>query len=174
MTKTEMTKTGTARRKMTKSERKLSKTFGIVKAVLMIYPFVVLFYLYANASTAGLGFAELLQSDPIITVTFITAMLQPFAAWLLTIVQRRVESADYDSAVVTVLLIFVAEALMENVMGMVGLGVLFWFMYKDMPFTFRACFKEADKGLIMKDATGALVLIALGAICMFAMTRIGL
>lgn len=159
---------------MSKSEKKLNKTFGIVKAVLMIYPFIVLFYLSTKAGMSGVGFSELMRTNPIITVTFITAMLQPFAAWLLTIVQKRVGTGDYDSAIISTLLIFIAEALMENVLGMVGLGVLFFLMYKDMPFTFKACFTDADKKLIFKDATGAVVLVLLGAVCMFAMKRIGL
>ena len=158
---------------MTKTESRLNRLFNIVKTVLMVYPFITLFYLWTTAGQAGTGLSEFMQGNPIITITFITAMLQPFAAWLLTIVQRRIESLDYDAALISVLLIFIAEALMKNMIGLVGLGVLFFYMYKNMPISLKTCFKEGDRRLVLKDATGAVILIGHAAICFFAMTRIG-
>ena len=67
---------------MTKTESRLNRLFNIVKTVLMVYPFITLFYLWTTAGQAGTGLSEFMQGNPIITITFITAMLQPFAAWL--------------------------------------------------------------------------------------------
>lgn len=151
----------------------LGKVFTGVKILLAAYPFIVFFYLQFVARQSGTDLTHLMQQSPIVNVAFLTAMLQPFAAWLVVIAERRVKAGQDNAAMISVLLIFIAEAMMRNMIGLIAVGLLFFYIYRKLPVSFKQSFSEPDKSVVLRDATGALVLIAFAALCLFAATRLG-
>lgn len=159
--------------KMTQTEKLINRAFTIAKVVLCVYPFAALFYMTSSANTYGLSNSEMLQANPILTVTFLSAMCQAFAAWLLTIVQRRYDDLEYGNALISLILIFIAECLFKNWVGLVACGLLFFLIGKEMPYSFKKEFQLTDKKEAFKDGTGAIVLIILGAFVFWVSMQIG-
>ncbi len=140
---------------------------------MCIYPFAALGYMSISARTYGLQGSEILRANPVLTITFLTAMLQPFAAWLLKIVQKRADNLDYANALVSVLLIFISECLFKNWVGIIGCAIIFYLLSKDMPYSYKKEFSGADWKSILKDATGPIVLILFAVFIFFASSRLG-
>ena len=158
----------------TKAEKTISRVFTISKVLLCILPFLALFYLYSQSNASGMNYQDMLESDPILTITFLTAMIQPFAAWLLTIVERRYKEYDYSNALFSLLLIFIAECLLKNWLGIAATAILFYLINKDMPFSIKKEFKEyANWKKILLDGTGGILLDLLSAFVFFASWKIG-
>ncbi len=162
------------KRQKAKSEKNIKRLFLISKVVFCIIPFATLSYLYMRTQAVGMTYQEILQSNPVLAVTFLTAMCQPFAAWLLTIVEKRYNKLEYASALVGLLLIFIAECFLKNWLGIIATALLFYFIVKDMPFSIKKEFKEyANWKQIILDSTGGLVLILLSLLCFYASLQIG-
>ncbi len=151
----------------------MKRVFTWSKVLLCVYPFIALFYMRNIASMAGTGMQESLQANPILAVTFLSAMLQPFAAWLLTIVERRVNTLDYADALTCLGIICAAECLLKNWLGIIGCAILFYLVAKEMPYSFKKEFSTADRGEIFKDAMGPVVLTLLSVFVFFVSSRIG-
>lgn len=164
----------TKQRKPTKTEKNLKRMFTVTKILMCIFPFAALFYLYMKTREYNLAYNEILRANPVITVAFLTAMCQPFAAWLLTIVQRRVDDLDYANAYFNILLIFIAECLFKNWLGIAATAILFYMINKESPLPIKEEFKKyADWKKILFDATGGFVLILLAGFCLFCSLQIG-
>lgn len=159
--------------KMTQTEKLINRAFAISKVVLCIYPFIAYFSMNQNANIAGLEGKDALLSNPVLTVTFLSAMCQAFAAWLLTIVQRRYDDLEYGNALFSLILIFIAECLFENWVALFACGFLFYLIGKEMPYSFKKEFQLTDKKEALKDAAGAIVLIILGAFVFWVSWRLG-
>lgn len=156
------------------NEKTLRRVFTITKVILCILPFAALFYVYLGTREYNLTYQELLQANPVLTLTFLTAMLQPLAVWLLTIVQRRVDDLDYSNALVNTFIIFIGECLLKNWLGIIATGVIFWLITKEMPYKISTEFKEyANWKKILLDATGGVVFCLLAAFCFYASMRLG-
>lgn len=163
-----------AKVKQTKADRNLKRVFLITKIIFCVLPFMALSYLYLTADSVGLDYQEALNSDPALAVSFLSAMIQPFAAWLLTLVEKRVNNYDYSNALSLLILIFIAECLLRNYLGIAGTAVLFYMINKGMPFSFKEEFKKyANWKKILVDGSGGFVLILFSAICFFASLKIG-
>lgn len=158
----------------TNTEKTIKRVFMVTKIILCVMPFATLGYLSIGQQQYGLNYQQLLAANPVLTVTFLSAMCQPFAAWLLTITERRVESMDYSNALVSLVLIFIAECMLKNWLGIISTAILFWLVNKDMPYTMGEEFKKcANWKAILLDASGCVVLCLLAAFCLFASFRLG-
>lgn len=165
---------GKKTQKITKAQKNLKRMFLITKVLMCAFPFVALFYIYLGTREYGLDYQELLRANPILSVTLLSACCQPLAAWLLTIVERRVDSYDYSNAIFCTGLIFIAECLLKNWLGIAAMAVLFWMINKESPLPLKEEFKKyADWKKISMDSTGCIVLIVFAAFALFCSLRIG-
>lgn len=156
------------------TNKTIKRIFLVTEVILCLIPFMTLFYLSVGQNEYGLSYQEMLNANPILAVTFLSAMCQPFAAWLLIIAQRRIESFDYSNALVTILLVLIAECMLKNWIGIIATAILFWLTTRIMPLSIKEEFSSsADYKSILIDASGSLVLILLSALCLFASLRIG-
>lgn len=164
----------TKKTEITKSQKNLKRMFTLTKILMCVIPFMMVFYMYMQSSQNSVGYNEILRSNPVLTVAFLTAMCQPFAAWLLTIVERRVESMDYANAFTGLLLIFIAECMFKNWLGIASTAILFYMVNKESPYSITEEFKKyANWKSIFMDATGDIVLLILAAFCLFCSLQLG-
>lgn len=156
------------------SEKTLRRLFLITKILFCVIPFAALGYLYMGSREYDLTYQQMLQANPVMTVTFLTSMCQPFAAWLLNIAQRRYDDLDYSNALVSVFLIFLGECLLKSWIGIIATGLIFWLITKEMPYSLKKEFNEyANWKSILMDASGCIVLLLLCGFCFFASMRLG-
>ena len=68
---------------------KLNRWFTILKIVLFCMPFLYLGYVGIGTGGASLNSQGILSSNPTMTISFLSAMIQPYAGWILILSQSR-------------------------------------------------------------------------------------
>ena len=69
--------------------KKLNRYFMITKVFLALTPLICYLYISLKASMNAMSFQEVLSQDPSITVIFLIAMLNPYIAYLVQLIQKN-------------------------------------------------------------------------------------
>ena len=154
----------------TARERLTRRIFTTVQVVLVIFPFALLGYV----SMAGMSLQDAFGRDPGFTVSFLAAMAQPFVAWLIRIGYRHYSEGDGGYALGNLIGLLCAEALMQNVVGVAGCAVALWRLWRPAAGELTEWKERRGLGGVLFDISGAIVVLAIAAICAFASWRISL
>lgn len=153
-----------------KRERTTKGILTVVQVVLVVFPFVV----YGYAGLGGGDFREILTNNPGFAVSFLAAVAQPFVAWLLRFVHRRYAEGDGGYALANLAVLACGELLLQNALGLAGCVVLLWRLWKTTRGELAAWHARRKVGGMLVDVSGALVVVLLGLICVFANGRLSL
>ena len=161
-------------RPQSKYEARTAKVFSAVQVVLVVVPLAMVGYVWLAGGGTIDGLQDAMREDPAITVSFISAMCQPFVAWLLKFVREHDRAGDGGYVAANLIGLICGELLLQNVVGVIGCAVLLWRIWKRSGGELTA-WKE-DRGLAGAAAnlSGAIVLCVIGAVCAFATWRIGM
>lgn len=152
----------------------INKYYNIAKILLVISPCMSLMYLSMEAAKLGISLPEVIGQDPKQTVMFLVSMINPFIAYLLIFIQKKIENNDVKYAVVNLVMFMVAEILLMNLLYVILFGVILYKTLKAYNVTIKDSFKEKlQKGFLM-TVSGSLVVIFLAGICLFATIRINM
>lgn len=146
--------------------------FTIAKTLLTLAPLVAVAYLQMFAGDNDIS--SLLQRNPQITVTFLTAMTGPFTAYLIGIAQKHLYVGDVEYIMAHLLLIFVAEALLRNVVYMVIVTFLMYLVYQMGGVSPLCALRRKWNNHFFRDLSGCFLLIVFCAFCLFASLRLGM
>ena len=69
----------------------LNKFYNLAKLLLMLTPFISFIYLTMEATSIGISMQELIQQDSNFTILFLVSMINPFIAYLLVFIQKKIE-----------------------------------------------------------------------------------
>lgn len=167
-----MSKVGTISNKNQISS--INKYYNIAKILLAISPCMSLMYLSMESAKLGISLAEVIGQDPNQTVMFLVSMINPFIAYLLTFIQKKIENNDVKYAIVNLAMFMVAEILLMNLLYVILFGVILYKTLRAYNVTIKDSFKEKlGKGFFM-TVSGSLVVIFLAGICLFATIRINM
>lgn len=167
-----MSKVGTISNKNQISS--INKYYNIAKILLAISPCMSLMYLSMEAAKLGISLPEVIGQDPKQTVMFLVSMINPFIAYLLTFIQKKIENNDVKYAIVNLAMFMVAEILLMNLLYVILFGVILYKTLRAYNVTIKDSFKEKlGKGFFM-TVSGSLVVIFLAGICLFATIRINM
>ena len=152
----------------------INKYYNIAKILLAISPCMSLMYLSMESAKLGISLAEVIGQDPNQTVMFLVSMINPFIAYLLTFIQKKIENNDVKYAIVNLVMFMVAEILLMNLLYVILFGVILYKTLRAYNVTIKDSFKEKlQKGFLM-TVSGSLVVIFLAGICLFATIRINM
>lgn len=152
----------------------INKYYNIAKILLVISPCMSLMYLSMEAAKLGISLPEVIGQDPKQTVMFLVSMINPFIAYLLTFIQKKIENNDVKYAIVNLAMFMVAEILLMNLLYVILFGVILYKTLRAYNVTIKDSFKEKlQKGFLM-TVSGSLVVIFLAGICLFATIRINM
>lgn len=152
----------------------INKYYNIAKILLAISPCMSLMYLSMEAAKLGISLPEVIGQDPKQTVMFLVSMINPFIAYLLTFIQKKIENNDVKYAIVNLVMFMVAEILLMNLLYVILFGVILYKTLRAYNVTIKDSFKEKlGKGFFM-TVSGSLVVIFLAGICLFATIRINM
>ena len=152
----------------------INKYYNIAKILLAISPCMSLMYLSMESAKLGISLAEVIGQDPNQTVMFLVSMINPFIAYLLTFIQKKIENNDVKYAIVNLAMFMVAEILLMNLLYVILFGVILYKTLRAYNVTIKDSFKEKlQKGFLM-TVSGSLVVIFLAGICLFATIRINM
>ena len=153
----------------------VDRIFTIMRGLLILSPFVALGYLTVDSARAG-GVADwqtIIGSNPNNTVMFIVAMMNPFIAYLLGFVKDHLNMGDYDYGMLNLILMVVAEVMLQNFIYALGIAFLTNKCSKVYQAPIKGCLKRKIGNHLFRDISGSIVVLALAGLCMFAMLRLG-
>lgn len=153
-----------------KSSR-LDRYYNIAKVLLCLTPFVCLAYLSMGAARVGGSVSAAIGEDPKLAVMFLVSMINPFIAYLLIFMQKKL-SMDAAYAVVNLTLLIVAEIMLQNVWYILLLGFILYKTLREHELTVKESFRKAWRGNFLSIISGSLVVIGLCSVCLFATIRI--
>ena len=152
----------------------INKYYNIAKILLVLSPCMSLMYLSMESAKLGISLAEVIGQDPNQTVMFLVSMINPFIAYLLIFIQKKIDNNDVKYAIVNLEMFMVAEILLMNLLYVILFGVILYKTLKSYNVTIKDSFKEKlGKGFFM-TVSGSLVVIFLAGICLFATIRINM
>lgn len=152
---------------------KLDKWFNILKVVLFCMPFVYLAYLGIGTGGAMLNENGVLQGNPTMAVTFLTAMIQPYVGWLLILSHRRLADGRTSYAVLNLALLLLAELMCMSTVGVVGLGLILWKTGRTYGISPFQAWRQAEKKNLFFEIGGSILVCLLGGLCLFCTIRLG-
>ena len=152
----------------------INKYYNMAKILLAISPCMSLMYLSMESAKLGISLAEVIGQDPNQTVMFLVSMINPFIAYLLIFIQKKIDNNDVKYAIVNLVMFMVAEILLMNLLYVILFGVILYKTLKSYNVTIKESFEEKlGKGFFM-TVSGSLVVIFLAGICLFATIRINM
>ena len=152
----------------------LNKYYNIAKLLLVLTPFMALMYLSMESARMGVVMQQAIQQNPKLTILFLVSMINPFIAYLLVFIQKKIESSDISYAITNIVMFIVAEILLQNVLYVILFGVILYKTLKTYNLTIKESFKEKLENKFLMTISGSLVVIGLACICLFATIRINM
>ena len=169
-----MSKVKTMQKINKKEIETLNKYFDILKLILLVSPFIRIIYLSLKATTIGLTISEAITNNPEFSIVFLVSMINPFIAYLLKVMHNKINNNDVEYAVVNLVLILLAELLLQNILF---IALFVFILYKTLKVykinIINSFKKKLTKGFLI-TISGSVFIIALASICSFAMMRINI
>ena len=153
-----------------KSSR-LDRYYNIAKVLLCLTPFVCLAYLSMGAARVGGSVSAAIGEDPKLAVMFLVSMINPFIAYLMTFMQKKLHM-DAAYAAVNLTLLIAAEIMLQNVWYILLLGFILYKTLREYGLTIRESFRKEWRENFLSIISGSLVVIGVWSVCVFATLRI--
>lgn len=156
-----------------KREQHTSKFFLVVEVILVLVPVALIAtFVMAKGSLSAENLQAYFSEDPVFAVSFLAACVQPFAAYLLRIVYKKYTEGDMGYAAGNLAVLLCAEMALQNLVGMAGMALLLWRVWKNAASHMGDWFHERGVGGVLFDISGALVVTVFALICAFANMRL--
>jgi len=148
------------------SEDLTAKLFTMVEVILGVVPVVVIgLFLASKDATSVDKLTEVFSQEPSMVVSFISACLQPFVAYMLYMVYRKYCEGDAGFAAGNLIGLLCSEILLLNIPGVIGMGILLWRVWRNVAPHFESWLFERRAMGVLADIAGSLVILALAFMC---------
>ena len=108
-----------------------------------------------------------------LAVMFLVSMINPFIAYLMTFMQKKLHM-DAAYAAVNLTLLIAAEIMLQNVWYILLIGFILYKTLREYGLTIRESFRKEWRENFLSIISGSLVVIGLCSVCLFATIRIAL
>lgn len=149
----------------TASEDLTAKLFTLVEVILGVVPVVVIgLFLASKDATSVDKLTDVFSQDPSMVVTFISACLQPFVAYMLYMIYRKYCEGDAGFAAGNLIGLLCSEILLLNIPGVIGIGILLWRVWRNVAprsgvGSSCARYRKADKKFVRRPLLGRHVFV---------------
>ena len=152
--------------------KKLNRYFMITKVFLALTPLICYLYISLKASMNAMSFQEVLSQDPSITVIFLIAMLNPYIAYLVQLIQKNLIKGNIKFAIINMALLLIAQALTMNLFYFTMLLYVFYraIQYYDIPVL--KSIKSSTIKQALYNGGGSLLVMLISCISLFATIRL--
>lgn len=144
------------------SEDLTAKLFTMVEVILGVVPVVVIgLFLASKDATSVDKLTDVFSQDPSMVVTFISACLQPFVAYMLYMIYRKYCKGDAGFAAGNLIGLLCSEILLFNIPGVIGMGILLWRVWRNVALrsgveSSHARYRKADNKFACRPFGAAL------------------
>ncbi|MEG0453027.1 MAG: hypothetical protein RR558_08180 [Coprobacillus sp.] len=158
--------------KENKALKRLNRNFLIAKAFLSITPILCYLYVSLKASMNAITFQEVLVKDPSTTIIFLIAMLNPYIAYLVHLIQNKLADKDYKFACMNMALLLIAQALTLNAFYFMVLAYVFYCAVKYYDIHILSIIKTVSVKQTFLFGGGSFIVILMSSISLFATIRL--
>ena len=155
-----------------KQQKKLDRYYTIGKVVLMITPFVAYLYLSLLSMNRGITLQQVLSSEPSVAVVFLLAMINPYIAYLLGLVQKKLKENNMKFVCLNFTLLLLAQALTLNSLYFFIIAFLFYQTIKTYDLKVIKNVKENTIKQMFSYGGGSFIVIAFSALSLFSTIRL--
>lgn len=155
-------------------EQLTARIFTTVQVVLCL----VLVATVVSLSMAGTGLSadglqEVFASSPVMTVSFLSACMQPFIAYLVRFVRSHYAAGDAGYAAANLIVLLCAEMMLQSMVGIVAMAILLWRVWHRGAQAMGGWRRGRGVAGVLVDVSGALVVLVVAGICLFARAQLG-
>ena len=161
-----------ARKKEDKQLKKLNRYFIITKVFLAITPLICYLYVSLKAMLNSITFQEVLVKDPSMTIVFLIAMLNPYIAYLVQLIQKNLTKGNTQFAVINMGLLLVAEALTLNLFYFMMLLFVFYRAINYYNIQVFPTIKTSTIKQFFYNGGGSMLVMLVSCISLFATIRL--
>lgn len=159
------------RKKQTQLD-KCNRMVTIAKAFLIATPLIAYLYVSMIASNLQLSFQEVLVEQPNITIIFLIAMIHPYVAYLLHLMQKKLAQGDVAFAKINMVFLLIAQALTMNVFYFIMLLYVFYQMIRTYQIEIDLHHSIYPIKLVFYHGGGSFFVIMISTICLFASLQV--
>lgn len=160
------------RTRISTAENRMNRMFMVTKVFLAITPIICYFYVSMKAMMNGMGFQDILETDPNLTIVFLIAMLNPYVAYLTHLLQKKLKENQHGYALINMVFLLIATMLTMNVFYFMMLAYVF---YKAIRY-YQVDVKKTMHSLNVKNAFycggGSFFVMMISSVCLFATIRL--
>ena len=120
----------------------------------------------------GASIQQVIEADPKFLIMFLASIVNPFIAYLLIYMHKRINDGDISYAVVNLVVLIVAEFIFQNALYMFLLGFILYKTIKTYNISIKSSFKDKIKDKFLMVISGGIVVIIFASICLFATIRV--
>ena len=149
-------------------ERQTLTVFTIVEVILVAVPVILIGYVWLAGGGSLDVFQQALRDEPLLAITFVSAIVQPLVAWQLRFVRKRYSEGAGGYAAANLIGFLVGELLLMNAVGVLACGFVLMRVLRRLDGQLSEWAEERHAPGMLADVIGAVVVIAVGAFCAFA------
>lgn len=159
-------------KKESRINTQIHRYFQISKVLLAIAPLICYFYVSMRGLMLNLTFQEVLVQEPNITIIFLIAMINPYIAYLVHLIELKLNTGNFMFAMINMALLLIAQALTMNIFYFLMLTYVF---YKSIHY-YCVDLKSLCKLITLKQTLlyggGSLFVMMISSLCLFATIRL--
>ena len=157
---------------MEKRAKRLHRWYTITQVLFILSPLICYAYLSIKLSEVQYSLQELLQLDPTIAITFLIAMINPFIAYQIRLIKKRLENGDTSYVYINMMLLVLSQILLSNYFYLALLIVVFYKTMKVYDISLRDGFISSKRLSNIKHVVGSVSIILLSSLCFYASMQV--
>lgn len=160
------------KKKMNKATKRMNRYFMVAKVFLGITPIICYFYVSMSAMMQGVDFKSILETQPSIAVVFLIAMINPYIAYLVHLIHKKLEQGDNKFAIINMGLLLLAQALTLNAFYFMMLLYVFYKAICVYHIKVKASITSYRFKQLVWNGGGSFFVILISSVSLFATIRL--
>lgn len=158
--------------KRLKAKDSMNRYFMIAKVFLAVTPVICYFYVSLLSMKEGIGMQDVLTQHPSVTILFLIAMINPYIAYLMHLVQKKLESNDTTFALINMGLLLLAQIFTMNALYFMMLLFVFYKAVCVYHIEVKTTCRSMNLKQSLWNGGGSLFVVMISTLCLFATIRL--
>lgn len=160
------------RTKANHQEKRMKRMFLIAKVFLCMTPIIAYVYVSLQAMMLQVSLQDCMQTSPNLAIVFLIAMMNPYIAYLLYLMEKKLEKGEQTFALINMLLLLITQLLTMNVFYFMMLAYVFYKAYCFYSLDFSKLTSYLHLKTLFYQGGGSMLMVMLSSICFYATMQI--
>lgn len=149
-------------------EKTMKRMFLIAKVFLCMTPIIAYAYVSLQAMMQQLVFQDMLQASPNLAIVFLIAMINPYIAYLLHLMEKKLVNNEQGFVLINMLLLLLSQVLTMNAFYFMMLAYVFYKAYRFYDLDSSEILSCLHPKTLFYQGGGSLMIVMLSSICLYA------